>query len=403
MNLERKKTLDLWLGGLALFLLKPIVAGLGVALRREHQLEVRGGIFVMKLQGGGSLLLALPALLGLKRRYPERRLVLICTPGVQAFARLLGVFDDYRVIDDRDAPRMLLSSVRCLASSFRSDTFIDFEVYSRLSSVFSVLTAARNRIGFYLESTFWRERLHTHLIYFGRHAAVQHFYARVAELLGAEVASAEECAAQLRGRLAQLRSEAGSKLQYAADERYLCIGSTCSELGRERMLTPSMWRQVFEQRFGALELERVVFLGVAADREFVASVVDELQRALPDVRFDVLCGELSLAESVHVLSGAQHFWGVDSGLLHFARLLCVRSLSYWGPTSPATRLVPIPGLEEEVVYRPIACSPCVHSAEIPPCRGDNQCVKRLFAEPEQENFVPVLGPEAFESPGAPSA
>ena len=102
MNLERKKTLDLWLGGAALFVLKPIVAGLGVAMRRDHALEVRGDVFIMKLQGGGSLVLALPALLGMKRHHPERRLILICTPGVEAFARLLGVFDDFRVIDDRD-------------------------------------------------------------------------------------------------------------------------------------------------------------------------------------------------------------------------------------------------------------------------------------------------------------
>lgn len=388
MNLERKKSIDLWVGGLALFLLKPIVAGLGSALHRDHDLAVRGDVVVMKLQGGGSLVLALPALLGIKRRYPERRLVLVCTPGVEAFARRLGVFDAYRVIDDRDGPRLVLSAVRCLAASWRADTFIDFEVYSRLSCVFSALTMARNRIGFYLESTFWRERLHTHLIYFGRHAGVHHYYERVAELLDAQPVGMDQVAEAVRAQL-----PAPDPASQAAGEPYLCLGTTCSEFGRERMLTPEMWRQVLAERLPSLGVGRVVLLGAAGDRDFAERVAGVLRPDHPRVTFDVRCGDLSLGQSVGLLAGAAHYFGIDSGLLHFARLLGVTTLSYWGPTSPVTRLKQVPGLREEVVYRPLACSPCVHSAEVPPCRGDNQCIQRLFSGVEGEGFVPVLGPD----------
>ena len=46
---------------------------------------------------------------------------------------------------------------------------------------------------------------------------------------------------------------------------------------------------------------------------------------------------MTLQESLGELAGASGFWGVDSALLHYARILGVRCVSYWGPTDPRTR------------------------------------------------------------------
>jgi ADP-heptose:LPS heptosyltransferase len=79
-----------------------------------------------------------------------------------------------------------------------------------------------------------------------------------------------------------------------------------------------------------------------------------------------------------VLFESPEFWGIDSSLLHQARVTGLRCLSFWGPTDPATRLRTTWDVDEKVVYRKIACSPCVHTSEEPPCRGDNRCIKGLF-------------------------
>ena len=72
----------------------------------------------------------------------------------------------------------------------------------------------------------------------------------------------------------------------------------------------------------------------------------------------------------------EKFYSIDSGLLHIARLVGVETVSFWGPTDPATLLLPkLDGVTEEVNYSRIACSPCVHLTEIPPCRGNNICMR----------------------------
>jgi hypothetical protein len=102
------------------------------------------------------------------------------------------------------------------------------------------------------------------------------------------------------------------------------------------------------------------------------------QGEFPQARFSNLCGERDLAASLAELAACEEFRGVDSSLLHYARWLGLRCLSFWGPTDPRTRLRPIPGLVEEAVYRKVACSPCIHVSEEPPCRGRNVCMQRLF-------------------------
>jgi ADP-heptose:LPS heptosyltransferase len=66
---------------------------------------------------------------------------------------------------------------------------------------------------------------------------------------------------------------------------------------------------------------------------------------------------------------------IDSALLHFARLLGIPTISFWGPTDPASRLRVSEFNRDEIHYHKLPCSPCVHVAQEPPCRGDNLCMR----------------------------
>jgi ADP-heptose:LPS heptosyltransferase len=370
VNLRRKRRLDWVAGGLLIASLRPAVLLLGWLLRRDHALRIGTRVCVFKLIGGGSLVIALPALLGLRQRYPAVELTLLCTPPVAPFAETLRVFDRLLVIDDSSPLRLLETAFRAWRGLLGTDTVIDLEVHSRLSTVFSLLTCARNRIGFYLESAFWRKGLHTHLIFFNRFSGSYLFYEKLVELLGATPAAAEACRQHL---LAGLPAPEPNVPQYT-----VCIGSGCSDLSRERMLAPEHWRKVLLDNAGTGAARRFVFLGGRSDREDAERIQLSLRAAMPAHRYENRCGELSLPQSVAVLAAADEFWGIDSGLLHYARLLRKRCLSFFGPTHPDTLLKPFPGLEERVVYRKVPCSPCVHLAETPPCRGNNVCIKNLF-------------------------
>jgi ADP-heptose:LPS heptosyltransferase len=379
MTLRTKQRIDWVLGGVLIAVLRPATLLLGRLLGREHGLRVGARVAVLKLLGGGSLVIALPALLGFRERHPAVELTIVCTPAVAPFARTLRIFDRVLVIDDRGPLRLLASALAAWWRLLGTDTLLDLEVYSRLSTVFTTLTCARNRLGFYLESAFWRRGLHTHLIFFNRFSGSYLFYEKLAELLSAKPASPDHCRTHLLAGLPAPPERASRPT--------VCIGATCSEMGRERMLAPEHWRAVLEREERAL---RLVFLGGASDRADAERIVDALRAKLPQHEYEIRCGELALPESLAVLAAADEFWGIDSALLHYARLLRVRCRSWWGPTHPDTRLRPITGLEEQVVYRKVPCSPCIHLAETPPCGGNNVCIRNLFepgAEPEWCSIV----------------
>lgn len=370
-SLRRRQLLDYYLGGLLFYLIGPAVFVLGRILRRNHKLEPVKDICISKLLGGGSLVIALPALLGLRRRYPTARLTLVSTKDVVPFAKCLGIFDRILVIDDRSLVSLVWSSISALVQCFGTDTFIDYEVYSRLSSVFSVLTLARNRIGFYLENVFWRKIIFTHLVFFNRFAGSYIFYEQISRLLGAQPVTMDDCREYLLTRLPQPPTELPAA-------NLISIGPACSDLGKERMLLPAFWLKVAQDHLPSDYEGTICVLGGGGDAAAAQEIIDLCKDHFPRLTWRNECGKRTVAESAAIIARSKQYWGIDSALLHFARHLRIPSISYWGPTAAQTRLRPYPGLAEEIYSREIPCSPCVHVAEAPPCRGNNICIKGLF-------------------------
>ncbi|MCB4756386.1 MAG: glycosyltransferase family 9 protein [Elusimicrobia bacterium] len=368
MQLKAKKIIDYYAGGLLIFLIKPVVILLGKLLKRDHSPTPQGRIVFLKLVGGGSLVIAFPALLGIRKKFPQARLILVTTPAVRPFAELLGVFDQIVIINDGSFLSLSGTGLWALLKCAFADTVIDLEVYSRLSTLFSLFTMARNRFGFYLENIFWRQNIHTHLVYFNRASGVYLFYEQMAYLVGATPANITECRELLlKGLPLRARQEGG-----------IAVGHACSEFGMERMLKPSEWLRTLQKRAADGRPRRLTFLGSTRDKDAADQIIGELKAAFPTFTITNFCGLFKLEDSLAFIRNADEFWGIDSSLLHFARLLGKRGVSFWGPTSPHTRLKPIADLEEEVHYEKIHCSPCIHVTETPPCRGNNMCIKKLF-------------------------
>jgi ADP-heptose:LPS heptosyltransferase len=119
-------------------------------------------------------------------------------------------------------------------------------------------------------------------------------------------------------------------------------------------------------------------LGGPSDAARADEIIKVLASEFPGLAFRNRCGDLTLRQSVATILGCGEFWGIDSSLLHVARIGGLRCVSYWGPTDPSTRLREGWQIEEKTHYRKIACSPCVHTSETPPCHGDNRCIQALF-------------------------
>lgn len=385
MNLKKKKLIDYYLGGNLIIILKPIFLLVGSILKRDHYPIPRGDIVVMKILGGGSLILAMPALLGIRKKNPDRKMHLVTTKTIQPFAETMGIFDQIHLIDDSGGIfDIIFSSIKVLRSVFRVDTFIDLEVYSRLSTIFSGLSAARNRIGFYLQEVFWRSDIQTHLVFFNPQSNVYYAYSSCAELIGAKPALISECRKLLKKRISTIPALEN------IPENYMVIGHTCSDLSLERMLSPSQWKitlqRLVKEKIIAKDMP-IIFLGATNDFDKAEAIIREISPVLKNPFLNV-CGKYRLIESIKIISEADYFVGIDSALLHYARLLSIQSHSYWGPTNPNTLLMPIEDYQEKVTYKKIPCSPCTHITEVPPCNGKAFCIKNLFEDnPDREIFT----------------
>jgi ADP-heptose:LPS heptosyltransferase len=81
-----------------------------------------------------------------------------------------------------------------------------------------------------------------------------------------------------------------------------------------------------------------------------------------------------LPELITLIAGADLLITNDTGPMHLAFALKVPTVSLFGPCSPQQ----YGGTAKTIsVYKNVYCSPCVHDFLIPPCKGDNQCMKKI--------------------------
>jgi len=374
MNLRIRLLLDFYFGGFLHAILRIPTILLGKLMGRNHDLTACRNIAVMKLLGGGSLVIAYPALLALKRLPHVDKLILVTTPAIRPFGETLGVFDEIVLVREGSLLHLAIDSLAAIRRLFRYDAIVDLEIHSRLTTVFSLITCARNRVGFFTSISFWRRGISTHLLFCNVSNGIYYSYDQVAEIFGTTPVSEQDCRETFRSRLNLTGPD--------TSETHLAIAPTCSGLSRERMLEPAEWVLILEKRLSKFSGNvRIHLMGGPADMAVLNNMRELFATRL---HLDVVnhAGKLKLAESVTMLAGMTEVLCIDSALLHFSRLLGMPTVSYWGPTDPRVLARPRSDNQlDEIHYMKLPCSPCIHVSHQPPCKGNNICM-RLAANPQ---------------------
>lgn len=332
----------------------------------------------LKLKGGGSLIIALPALLAIRRAMPDKKFILVCTDDTRIYAELTGIFDEYSIIRDKNLLTLLITGLLALKSAFRSCVCVDLEPSSLLAEVFCMLTVSRQRIGFVKPENPQRAKSYTDAIAFNVMAPVYQHYEQIAELLHAPRFGIDECHAHFDKNIFMSPPK--------NDITTIGIAAYTSDFAPERMMPIETWVQMLLSELDPRKSYQFLLFGSLKNKQQADQFMASASPYFPLAHFSNICGTYSLAQAAGYLRNVDQFWCVDSGLLHIARLLKVPCRSFWGPTHPRHRLQPIDGLEEKTFYQGFSCSPCVHLAS-PPCGGNNLCMKTM-AEPNP-NRSPV--------------
>lgn len=95
-----------------------------------------------------------------------------------------------------------------------------------------------------------------------------------------------------------------------------------------------------------------------------------------------LMDQLSLEETVALISLADLFVGIDSGLLHMAASLRIPAVSFWGPTSPHLRFAT--SADHAFLIGKVECQGCQHRFPrlhwFTNCPYDIRCMKAIRVE-----------------------
>jgi ADP-heptose:LPS heptosyltransferase len=374
MNLKLKQFIDVYIGRVLLGVNLVLVRGLGLLLRRNHSIDKHPeNIVVIKILGLGSIIMASDAIHSMKLHFPNTRFTLLCGKGVAKGIEPLELFDEIICIDDKNVFSMLKSTAKFMvkALSMKKLWVVDLEVYSILTTILSAWTCAKNRFGFQLDKTNFRNYLNTHNTYFNQFVRVDINYRKLAESMGVK---------NFKQFLFPQKFMSSD-----SSRNWIIINNTCSELGGHlRKLPDSKLTQICN--FITTQTSyNIALVGAPIDN---ADIDDFIQlNKLDTNRVKNVAGKLTFDEYYNFLgTKGRLMLSIDSAPLHIAIKLKLPVISFWGPISPVHRI-------EDTQYTYFLnkpCSPCIHHTEQIPCGGNNTCMSDMDVNHIQQLIKDIL-------------
>jgi ADP-heptose:LPS heptosyltransferase len=356
--------LDKYLGNFLITLNLWAARTLGYILKRNHSLEpAPKNILFIKIMGIGSVLMAADSILAIKNKYPNANLILLANRSVISGIQPTQLFDEYWEFKDKNFFQAFCSTITNLCLSWRRKNkwVFNLEVYSRLTTIFSLWTMARNRFDFFFNEVSFRKNINTHPVYFNQFGLAHENYDRMAEAAGAISTKRFE----LPGFPISHRT--------GVDKPCIIINNTCSELARERLYPTDLLVQLCKELFRLYSLP-IVLTGTKSDAEYYEGII--ANEELKELPISHMAGKQTIDQLLQLLyRDCRLLITVDSAPLHYAYRLGVPTVSLWGPTHPATRIRET--FSFKAVYLAVHCSPCTHHTSLLPCGGNNFCMKNM--------------------------
>lgn len=388
MRFSNKLLIDHYLGRIFILSLYLPTRLLGIILQRNHSLkEEPRRIVFLKFVGMGSVSRASFILAGIRKKWPQCEIVFCSFAECSQLVRLYPCVDRVIRIRDTSLTELVIDTLKAIVSlwSLRRTWVIDLEVHSKYSTLFSLLSAARNRIGYSNVASRFRRGLYTHAIYWNLCRHVDASYAALATLLDIpndRTPIPPRTRTDSDRQLARVLAEAG----IGEKCRLVGVNPNAGQLSQLRR-----WPiENFAHALCALPQDpgtAVVWIGSPSDRTYVSSAEPLLR--MQNRTLVNLAGRLDFEMLICLIRRLSLLVTNDSGPLHLADALGIQTVSIWGPTRPD--IYGPRGSRHRYVYTEIFCSPCLHLAEEPPCGGDNQCLKRIAWQPVAAMILESLG------------
>ncbi|MBW2146261.1 MAG: glycosyltransferase family 9 protein [Deltaproteobacteria bacterium] len=377
MHVRNMIRIDLVLGTLVCMLLNIVHQAKRPFIKRRVPHEVRNILF-MKFFGMGSLILSMPLVESVRKHYPGARIYYISFASNQSVLNRMTGVDEWMVLRTDSFLRFCRDVVVNLLALRRRgiDMVFDLEFFSRFSMMFSYMTGAPVRVGFY-KLNVGRGNLLTHPTYFNHYRHITEVFLALGESVGIAVPSPILVPGlkPIPGAVERVQAMLQEHGLDGPGPRVV-INVNASELCLERRWPAELFAALVDY---LIERRRVrpILIGSPGERPYVDHVLSICLRGDKAVN---LAGNLDFDGLVALLEQSDLLITNDSGPLHLAAMLGVPSVSFFGPETPLL-YGPI-GNDNAVFYARVYCSPClnVFDAKIAACQGRNICMQAIGLE-----------------------
>ncbi|MES2285460.1 MAG: glycosyltransferase family 9 protein [Bacteroidota bacterium] len=375
MKLKSKILIDRVIGLPMVYTLNVFARVLGFLLRIDHSLNKPiKTIAVCKFVGLGSIIQATPLLQTLRKNYPDASIVFISNESNIGLLNHITEVDKVFTISDKGIFALLKSSTSLLFKLWKQkpDVYIDLEIYSNYSSVIATMSLSKNRIGFFKNDKTYRKGIYTHMLYFNVKSPISQTYLQFARLLGCKdiVSELSINTNNIDANTVQIIDQ---KLNTVL-QKYIVVNPNASDLRLERRWDLQNFVTLIHNICDEFPEHKVILIGAGNETEYIGRLSSHLQTKKNVIDSS---GKLSIKELLILIANASLMITNDTGPMHIAFALKVKTVALFGPCSPQQ----YGGIENTItIYKNTYCSPCVHEFIIPPCKGDNQCMKKIKVE-----------------------
>jgi ADP-heptose:LPS heptosyltransferase len=417
MRLSTMRRVDYFVGIPLCFLLTLVVRGMTwVRGPRAHGTPRK--ILFIELSEMGSTIIASAMIRRVQKRWRETEHCFCIFRKNAASLRLLGLFREeciFRIRDD-SLLHMATDVWRFMRFCRREgiDTVIDLELFSRISSLLSLLSGATTRVGFHNyrgEGLYRGEHLTHRVNYNPYHHMSQNFMALVEALEAPDELPTPKRVIPAQPPPVRVPLEPDA-FAYVQAELQRCYPLTAQHSvivvnhDAGSMLPIRSWpRERFValiQRLLAGDPRRIVVLMGISE---AAESAREITARVADPRcIDFVGRTRTLTDVLQLFHQSDLLITNDSGPAHFATLTPIKSITLYGPETPV--LYGTLGEHNVDLFAKLACSPCLSALNHrhSPC-VDNKClqaisVEQVLREAERLLAIPstrVTLPEAVEA------
>jgi len=277
------------------WLFNGLVRIVGKILRLDHNLEREfKTVAVAKYKGMGSIIHATPLLLSLREKYPDAKIVFVSTSSNKSFLQTLPMIDEMVLLNESSFLKLMASFPIFIWKllKLRIEVFIDLEIYAHLSGLITTLSAAKNRLGFYMQSGKYRHGIYTHLMYFNPKAPMSQVYLQMARLLHCE---------QINPELYDFaKATEDVELPIDAKVPFIVINPNASELCLERRWPASQFKELITSLLLKYPEHNIYLIGAPSELPYTES----LEKDISNARVISLAGKTNIPQLIKLIKEA---------------------------------------------------------------------------------------------------